>query len=293
MWAVYAPYAESDFRDGFARDPDARFWEMYLGVQLLCEGRTLLTAAQRGVNGSMPDICVVERGRRIWIEAIVPERGEGADAVPLPSPINRGGRVRAAPIREIDLRTTGAFWTKSQVVGHYLNLGVIGAQDVRLIAIGVGRFGAYASEHPIPQVLSALLPIGEYFATFDTKADRITGQGFQPSFEITRKGTTAIPRTAFVDPQFSHISGVIWSRAGIGGWGRSVRPLTFVHNPLATVRMLRGWCEWDREFVASRLNEQDWEARDIAALPFGLWRRLACTLRRFGRRVPSSGASLG
>ena len=160
MWAVYAPYAESDFRDGFARDPDARFWEMYLGVQLLCEGRTLLTAAQRGVNGSMPDICVVERGRRIWIEAIVPERGEGADAVPLPSPINRGGRVRAAPIREIDLRTTGAFWTKSQVVGHYLNLGVIGAQDVRLIAIGAGRFGAYASEHPIPQVLSALFPIG-------------------------------------------------------------------------------------------------------------------------------------
>jgi hypothetical protein len=32
MWAKYEDFADRDFRDGFARDPDARFWELCLSV---------------------------------------------------------------------------------------------------------------------------------------------------------------------------------------------------------------------------------------------------------------------
>jgi hypothetical protein len=38
MWTRYEPYADPDFRQGFARDVDGRFWEMYLGCTLLEAG---------------------------------------------------------------------------------------------------------------------------------------------------------------------------------------------------------------------------------------------------------------
>ncbi len=41
LWRVYAPYADTDFRQNFARDLDARFWEMYLTVQLLKDGKDI------------------------------------------------------------------------------------------------------------------------------------------------------------------------------------------------------------------------------------------------------------
>ena len=67
MWARYERYAEKDFRQGFARDVDGRFWEIYLGCTLLEAGRTLLPVVDPQRQGGQPDLCVVEDGCRIWI----------------------------------------------------------------------------------------------------------------------------------------------------------------------------------------------------------------------------------
>ncbi|WP_205687804.1 hypothetical protein [Ciceribacter ferrooxidans] len=53
-WETYEPYADPDFRHGFARDVDGRFWEMYLGCTLLEAGRALLPAAERLREGGSP-----------------------------------------------------------------------------------------------------------------------------------------------------------------------------------------------------------------------------------------------
>ncbi len=110
MWARYEPYADPDFRQGFARDVDGCFWEMYLGCTLLEAGRTLLPVIDRQRDGGQPDLCVLEDGRRIWIEAITPDEGApGPDQIVRPVPINEGGGLAAAPIRQAQLRTSGAF----------------------------------------------------------------------------------------------------------------------------------------------------------------------------------------
>ena len=75
-WERYEPYADPDFRPGFARDVDGRFLEMYLGCTLLEAGRTLLPVAERPREGGQPDLCVLDDGRRIWIKAIAPDKGE-------------------------------------------------------------------------------------------------------------------------------------------------------------------------------------------------------------------------
>jgi len=265
MWAVYEPYADPDFREGFARDPDGRFWEMYIGYTLIEEGRTLLPAAKRQRGGGQPDLCVIDGERRIWIEAIAPDVGTaGPDQVRGPNPINEGGSLVLKPVRQAQLRITSAFWTKSQKVKSYLQQGVIGTEDVRLIAIGAARFGIYAPEEPFPLVMSSLFPVGPEFVTIDREHGNVLDRGFYFSPTIERQGQNPIPRTAFIGDDFDHISGVIWSRVTVGNTSRKKRPLTLVHNPKALVAMPHTWGVWDREFVTSKCGE-NWQAVDILA----------------------------
>jgi hypothetical protein len=262
MWQTYEPYADPDFRPGFAHDPEGRFWEMYLGFALIRAGKSLLPRCDRQRPGGQPDICVLDGERRIWIEAIAPDRGdEGPDQVRGSQPINRGGSFEPVPVREAQLRLTSALWTKSQKVQAYLQTGVIGPSDVRLIAISGGRFGRHIPDTRLPLIISSVFPIGREFLTIDPEHGTVVGTAFAASPTIQRH-TGTIPRTAFIDERFSHISGVIWSRISIGNMSLGGRPLTVVHNPHADVPMPHSWGVWDCEFV-SKTSEDGWESLDI------------------------------
>lgn len=176
MWEAYEPYADATFRQGFARDPNARFWEMYLGCRLLEAGKRLMPTADRPRRGGQPDICVLDEDRRIWIEAIAPEPGEGVDGVRGPLPLNHGGGFSAMPTRQAQLRTTGALWQKTKAFERYLRQGAVAPEDVRLVAIGAGSFGIYVSERPLPLIVSAVYPIGEYYVTVDRETGEVVGK---------------------------------------------------------------------------------------------------------------------
>jgi hypothetical protein len=66
------------------------------------------------------------------------------------------------------LRITGALWEKSKTVRKYRTKGPIQLDVVALIAIGVGSFGIYASETPVPMILQSVFPIGDEYVTLDT-----------------------------------------------------------------------------------------------------------------------------
>jgi hypothetical protein len=264
MWARYEPYADPDFRQGFARDVDGRFWEMYLGCTLLEAGRSLLPAVERQREGGQPDLCVVKDGRRIWIEAITPDAGApGPDQIVRPVPINEGGGLVAAPIRQAQLRTSGAFWTKAQKIRRYIEQGVIAPADTRIIAISASRFGVYVAEWPLPLIMTTLFPIGDAYITIDRETGDLLEEGFHAAPLIHRE-RNPIPRTALLDERFADISGVIWSRVALGNLSRQVRPITYVHNPLAHIQLPTNWGVWDREFVTTRQGE-GWQASDILA----------------------------
>lgn len=78
MWRRYEPYCPdahflSDARSHFV----ARTWEMYIACTLLDAGFKLDRPPETG-----PDIATWVDGRRLWIEAVAPASGAGADAVP-------------------------------------------------------------------------------------------------------------------------------------------------------------------------------------------------------------------
>lgn len=54
LWHNYKPYADADFRQGFARDPEARFWEMYLGCTLLEPAKTFCSEARGSRRADNP-----------------------------------------------------------------------------------------------------------------------------------------------------------------------------------------------------------------------------------------------
>ncbi len=261
FWAEYEPFADSDFCEGFAHDIHGRFWEMLLGTTLLRSGHQLLPRSERSVGGGQPDLCVVEDGCRTWIEAIAPTRGEAlGDQVPNILPINQGGSVVSVPLRETQLRTTSAFWTKSQKLQGYLDEGVVAPSDRRIIAISASRFAEVASEDP-PLVMSCLFPIGAAYVRVNRNSGEVVEEGFNYAPTIERDGSE-IPRTAFSGPEFSHVSGVLWSRIGLGNLSSKVRPLTMVHNPYAEVPIKQGWGPWDKEYVVSE-NASGWVANNI------------------------------
>lgn len=264
MWTRYEPYADQDFRQGFARDVDGRFWEMYLGCTLLEAGLALLPAAERRREGGQPDLCVLYDGRRIWIEAITPDVGEpGPDQIVRPVPVNEGGGLVAAPTREAQLRTSGAFWTKARRIARYIEEGVIALEDIRIIAISASRFAPYIAEEPLPLIMTTLFPIGDAFITVNRHTGEVIEQGFHEA-PIIERNRNPIPRTAFLDERFAHISGVIWSRIGVGNMSRQGRPITYVHNPLANVPLPTNWGIWDREFVTAQ-HGGGWQSSDILA----------------------------
>ena len=261
LWTEYEPYADGDFREGFARDIDGRFWELYLGATLLNSGHRLLRGSERNSGCGQPDICVIEDGRRTWIEAIAPTRGDrDRDQVPRIRPINEGGNVVPIPLRQTQLRTTSAFWTKSQRIRGYLEEGVIDPSDRRIIAISANRFAMVATEDP-PLIMSCLFPIGAAFVRVDRISGEVVEEGYNYAPTIERQ-EGSIPRTAFSGPEFSHVSGVLWSRIGLSNLSRQVRPLTMVHNPYAEIPIDQGWGPWDKEYVVSE-DASGWIANNI------------------------------
>ena len=259
MWTQYSDYADPDFRAGFARDPESRFWEMYLGCTLLESGKQLLRTEERQATGGNPDLCVLNNGRRIWIEAIAPGEGDEGGFT-LPEGYQR--ILRHAPTREVQLRISSALWTKTKIIRRYRDCGDIAENDVSIVAVGAAKFGINAGGPGIPLPLSTVFPIGPNFVRLDSTTLEVVDEGYQHSFEIPRENGPNIPRTAFLDTQFQHVAGLIWSRASIGNMNRSQRPLTFVHNPVALKPLEVGWGVWDREYVASK-RENEYIVDDI------------------------------
>jgi hypothetical protein len=265
MWAQFEPYADPDYREAFARDPESRFWEMALGCSLLDAGKTLVPTADQNREKGHPDFCVMEGKNRIWIEAIAPKAGDDPDdGIPELVPLNDGGRVTFQPTRQVHLRITSALWTKKQVFERYIENGVVESGEQCIIAVGASNFGIHAGGFGHPLAVSAVFPIGNEYIRIDRESLEVVEQGHEHSPEIERaKG--AIPRTAFMDEEFGSISGLIWSRVSIGNMSREARPLSYIHNPIASDPLSQRWGVWDREYVAEE-GQDEWTITDILAV---------------------------
>ena len=252
LWAAYQPFADRSFPEKFARDPDAHFWEMWLTVELLRHGKNLSARDQRQrIGGDVgPDICILDSGRKIWIEATVPTLGDATneDQVPPVVPISKGG-AQFAPRRQVELRISSALSSKRTKFEQYLRNGIVAAEDLCVVAISGAKMFVQSGALGLPRAVTTVYPLGEEYTTLARDTGDIVDQGYRPSFGIDRGQGKPIPRYAFLNKHFSNLSGLIWSRRKIGSLADQPSDLTFVHNFAAQQQFPRRWLQWAQEFV--------------------------------------------
>lgn len=255
LWAQYEPFADARFPEKFAQDPNSRFWEMYLTVELMNEGKRLRPRAslERRVREHGPDICIEESDRRIWIESVCPKTGASSslDSVPDLVAISEGGVATVAPRREVELRISSALYEKKKTFEKYVQQNIVKPEDVCIIAVSGANFVEQSSSFGMPVAATTVYPVGPKYAVFSKDGNQIVASGYRESNFIERIGTEPIPRCAFLDNQFSSISGLIWSRRSIGNFCWYDQDFVLIHNFAAKNAFSEAWIPWHEEYVVS------------------------------------------
>lgn len=260
MWQLYEPYADTDFKKKFSKSMDSAFWELYLSVQLIKQGKCLRRRCElsKGERDRGPDICVKEDNKKMWIEAVTPEAGaeENLDRVPPTIPIDPAILIKndtpaqSEPRREVELRISGAIYDKAQKYRKYVKYNIIEPNDICIVAISLAKFPV--SPFNISPVVTAAYPIGEKNYNLLTQF-----AWHVESWEIDRRGKDNINRTAFLKKCYPRISGIIWSQHKVGNFFLSdCHGISFVHNSAAFCPLSEKWILWNEEYVARELGEK-------------------------------------
>lgn len=225
----------------------ARTWEMYVACCLTGAGHLLERPAKKG-----PDIKVTSTPP-LWVEAVAASNGGGSDAV-----LSRKDRqihseathddpriwIGHPPSRQsLALRIATAFSTKAQKFSRYADDGVIASDDAAVIAISLGGIeDAGGWNRELPNVIHALLGVGEVVGTFEIGGDGTAAWSRPPTAAVAKQSGSAVSTRALLGDDARHVSGVLYSEKPI--WWRSADSigvdLVFVHNPRAKVPLERG-----------------------------------------------------
>lgn len=120
LWADYWPPSDAHFLRESTIQFHQRTWELYLWHVLKMYGHDPRKSGPKG-----PDMWFQVDGRKVWVEAIAPQRGTGPDAVPAIRTINEmiaaGEEPIAQPVPEekILLRLTQALDDKRKKYEGY------------------------------------------------------------------------------------------------------------------------------------------------------------------------------
>lgn len=244
LWERFKPYAEPAFRDELSRAFHQRFWEMYLGCGLLNAGLVPELKPPRG-----PDFKIQTCSHVIWIEAVVPMAGTGADAVPAYTDSD----FKKVPVERMLLRLRSAIEDKYNKIVRYLKTGIVSADDSIIIAVNGGLIPHSILESDPPRILSALFPVGKRFGVFDRNTMQILNQGFQRRAHLIKQSGSKVSTTLFTSTDYSYLSAVLYSNSDAANHPSVVTDIgtdfTVIHNPFARNPIPRRLLPSGRDYV--------------------------------------------
>lgn len=237
-WRIFKPYADPEFAAAFCSENEEeyqqRYWELWLGAWLLRQGIRLLPNTGHG-----PDFGFEAEGRRVWIEAVSPGPGRGANRVPEPvyqeldEPVVVA--VQDVPAREMLLRHTAGVREKILKYEGYLVEGIVRAEDICVIAIDssqVARWG-FRGISTFPMTFEAVYPVGPQQVHFPLGGGGEVKTTIQHRPAITNVNNAEVPTNVFLRAENAGISGVLAGSESASMRVDPRRPLVFIHNKLA------------------------------------------------------------
>jgi hypothetical protein len=125
----------------------------------------------------------------------------------------------------------------------------------------------------LPRVLSAVFPIGKERITLDTKTGKVLGVDHEYRGQILRANGAEIPLTAFLDPEYARISGIICDSARVTGWHQQGNQrFVSLNNPTATASLSLGFFGLGTEYYSERNGDGFTLTkieREISGIPTG------------------------
>ena len=242
LWRDCAAFLDPDTLQRATLSMPTVFWELYLAHTLNSNGISVQPQARTKQNQEGPDLFAANPD--VWIEAIMPELGTGPDAMEYP-PM---GEAYDTPVDSFILRLRGAFETKARRMTDYMRAGLIQPGQATIIAISGGRLPTAIGEGPVPRILKAILGVGNLVLHVAPSAGQIVDHSVEHKDEVEKK-SGPIRTDPFLDPDYSHISAVVYSPCDWVTHPEKPGPdFTVIHNENASVKLPRGWLQVGDEF---------------------------------------------
>jgi hypothetical protein len=183
------------------------WWELYLAYALSIAGIALVTRASRAHPGEGPDL--LTENPRIWVEAVMPESGDGPDALSEPLP----GEVFTVPIDDFVLRLRTAIAAKISRLRQYFEDGEIPLGDAAIIAVSGGRLPFRFTEGPTPNIVRAVLGVGSPILEINPAERKIVGRSIEDRDHVLKKSGSPVDTDVFLRDESAHVSAVLYSSA--------------------------------------------------------------------------------
>lgn len=225
LWREYEPYADKHFRTEAQNQFLQRFWEMYVCVVFLRKGFIVKKVSDEG-----PEFLVIIDGQRVWIEAVAPNPGDGADYVPE----MKTGEAYKVPSDKIILRYTSVLLDKLLKYKQDCEKGIILETDLYVIALNSRNIPHAPYGGVLPYHVQAFLPFGDYTLSIDPDSSGITDSFYQHQDSVDKLSGVSISKQPFLDHEYDGISAVIHSAVDCANRPSELgADFDVLHNPLA------------------------------------------------------------
>jgi hypothetical protein len=255
MWTSCGQFVDANAQvRAWADDFYPVWWELYLAYALSEAGISLVPTKEhpRDEGRGRPDL--LANGPRVWIEAVMPQAGAGADALIEPT----SQTVFDVPTDRFVLRLTTALREKFGKVLQYIEQGTIPISDAAVVAISGGRLPFRFQEYPIPNIVRALCGVGFLCTEVDVQSLRRLETHIEFRNHVDKISKSPVSTDLFLRKEFAHISAVLYSNADCVNYPRKPGlEFVLVHNPNARVPISSSWLPmgeqyWIRDGVLRR-----------------------------------------
>ena len=206
LWSDFSEYADRHFLDEFPVNFHQRWFEMYLTVSLIRAGLAVES------QNSGPDVFLTIGERRVWIEAVCVTEGQVGkpDSVP-PLELGKAGDVA---IKQYVTRIRNSLDEKAKKFETYLEKGLVGHDDVLVIAVNGGQIPFLSADLSVCMMRS-LYGVGDIILSLNRHTGRIVDSDRQHLEKIEKASGAEIGVQPFVDGSMDHVSAVLssWANA--------------------------------------------------------------------------------
>ncbi len=206
MWQQCASFLDQDLHEKARGAFVSAWWELYVAFAVSSNGFELVPRARRVPARHGPDLQLTDRD--IWIEAVAPGPGAGADGVPIRP--NDGGAY-AVPDEQLKLRLRSAIEDKHNAFLRYEERGWVKPDEPAIVAVGGAALGYQWLELEIPRIVRVVVPIGHKVLHVRPMTAEVVGTSYEYTDAVAKASGAEVDTDIFVSDSHRRISAILYS----------------------------------------------------------------------------------